>query len=69
MCNAFSSTLEQIIALLEEAGYDSSAQLCGYLTTGQATYITRTGGAREMIEELDKAELRRYVDENGSIAK
>ena len=45
--------LNEIIKLLEEKGYDPVAQLTGYIEIGSDDYITRHGGAREKIKEID----------------
>lgn len=44
---------QEIVAALEQAGFNSRAQLTGYLRTGEDTYITRTDHAREKIKKLD----------------
>ena len=54
--------LKEIIALLEERGYDPKAQIHAYLATGDASYITRYGGAREKIKRVDKKDLSCYAD-------
>lgn len=46
--------LKEVITLLEERGYNSKAQIYAYLATGDASYITRYGGAREKIKRVDK---------------
>ena len=56
--------MEKIIAALKEAGYDPYEQLMDYLQTGQEYYITRRNGARERIRLLDKADIRKYIDNN-----
>ena len=54
--------LKEIITLLEEKGYDPIAQLTGYIEIGSDDYITRHGGAREKIIEIDKEIIRNYVE-------
>ena len=54
--------LKEIIALLEEKGYNPKLQIRAYLLTGDAAYITRHGGAREKIKQIDKNELSCYAD-------
>lgn len=54
--------LKEIIALLEERGYDPKTQIHAYLVTGDVTYITRYGGAREKIKQVDKKDLMDYLD-------
>ena len=54
--------LREIIALLEEKGYDPVAQLTGYITLGNEDYITRHGGAREKIKEIDINRIKEYLE-------
>ncbi len=54
--------LKEIIALLEERGYEPKMQIHAYLMTGDASYITRYGGAREKIKQVDKKDLMGYLD-------
>lgn len=58
----FERILTDIISLLKSAGYDPYEQIAGYLQTGNDLFITRAGGAREKIQQLDKRELGRYLD-------
>lgn len=46
---------------MEAAGYNPYAQLIGYMTTGNAAYITRRGGARQIVRELDRNVIGRYL--------
>lgn len=62
MTTEFDKAIAHIVASIRSAGYDPYAQLYGYLTEGDATYITRTGGARDMVKALNEKDLRRYVD-------
>lgn len=55
--------LKEIIALLEEKNYDPVAQLTGYIEIGSDDYITRHGGAREKIKEIDKETIVSYLEE------
>lgn len=57
----FKKTMEHIVASIQAAGFDPYAQLYGYLKTGDATYITRTGDARQLIQTLDNRLLHKYV--------
>ena len=54
--------LQQMIALLEESGYDPKAQIHAYLVTGDVAYITRHGGAREKIKQCEKRKLSYYIE-------
>ena len=46
----FNETVESIIFSIKKSGPDPSAQIYGYLTSGNDMYITRTGNARELID-------------------
>ena len=58
------AALEEIIKLLEETGYDPVAQLTGYIEIGSDDYITRHGGARDKIKEIDKESIKQYLHQN-----
>ena len=58
--------LKEVITLLEEKGYDPVAQLTGYIEIGSDDYITRHGGAREKIKEIDKEVIKLYLEEQMS---
>lgn len=55
--------LERIVAAMRQAGYDPYTQLQGYLITGNAAYITRSGNAREMILSLDLWQIQSYLQQ------
>ncbi len=57
----FATTMEYIVAALEEKGYDSYVQLIGYVTTKDSEYITRYKEARKLIESLDFKMVKNYV--------
>lgn len=50
----FQVRMDRIVKALKDAGYDPYTQLYGYLQTGNNTYITRKGNARDEIGELDR---------------
>lgn len=54
--------LEKVIAALREAGYNPYDQLEGYLRTGNASYITRTGGARNIISKVSQECIKNYLN-------
>ena len=54
--------LNEIIKLMEERDYDPIAQLTGYIEIGSDDYITRHGGAREKIKEIDKEVIKLYLE-------
>lgn len=57
----FLTTMQVIASAIKAAGYNPEAQLYGYLTTGNATYITRSGNARALIQGLRKDKIWRYI--------
>ena len=54
--------LNEIIELMKERDYDPVAQLTGYIEIGSDDYITRHGGAREKIKEIDKEVVKLYLE-------
>ena len=62
MTHDLSEKMHRIIAAIKAAGHDPYSQLYGYLKTGDSAYITRSGGARELIGQLDKEQVRQYVE-------
>lgn len=57
----FEQIMENIISSIRDAGYEPYDQLVGYLTSGNASYITRHGNARHQIQELDVEQVREFV--------
>ena len=57
----FNATMEHIVAALKEKGYDPYAQLTGYVTENNLTYITSHNGARQLIATLDINCVKNYV--------
>ena len=57
----FRARMDQIVKALKDAGYDPYMQLYGYLETGDDTYITRKGNARDEIGELDQEMVREFM--------
>ena len=55
------SIIEEIVALLEKAGYDSYAQITGYVETHDDSYITRKGDARDKIKTVSLSALKEYL--------
>lgn len=53
---------ESIVSSLREAGYDPFSQITGYLQTGDLTYITRSGDARQLISQMDKSLLQEFAN-------
>ena len=46
----FNTILDEVVSSLEEKGYEPYEQIYGYVQTGNETYITRHGNAREKIK-------------------
>ena len=59
----FLDAMEHIVSALIERGYDPYAQLTGYITENEPTYITNHKGARQLIITLDMECVKRYVKE------
>ena len=57
----FRTRMDRIVKALKDAGYDPYMQLYGYLETGDDTYITRKGNARDEIGELDQEMVREFM--------
>lgn len=53
--------LQMIVESMKEAGYDPHDQLYGYYTTGEESYITRRGNAREMIKSVSMDTIRDFL--------
>ena len=59
----FATAMEAIVAALKERGYDPYAQLTGYVTENEPTYITNHKGARQLIVTFDMERVKRFVKE------
>jgi len=55
------SLIQEIVTLLENAGYDSYAQITGYVETHDDSYITRKGDARDKIKLVSLPALKEYL--------
>ena len=61
MREKFQKDIEYIISVLRDAGYDPYEQLYAYAITGNETFITRKGDARNLIITLEREKLIEYV--------
>ena len=61
MKDKFHDTIEYVVSMLKDAGYDPYGQLYAYASTGNETYITRKGNARSIVKECDRTELMQYI--------
>ena len=63
----FEAAMKTVITALQAAGYAPYSQLLVYVGTGDAAYITRQGGARELVERLDMDRIKGFLRENSKI--
>ena len=61
--SVFEERIRFIISALKNAGYDPYSQLRGYLESGDVRFITRSGGARDMIMTLPPRQIELYLKE------
>lgn len=57
----FQATMKHIVYALKERGYDPYAQVTGYVTENEPTYITSYKGARQLILTLDIEQVKRFL--------
>ena len=62
MGTEFEKEMSEIIQAIKGAGYEPYEQLYGYVATGKEEYITRNGNARELIKQLDKDQVKDFVE-------
>lgn len=58
----FIETMKNIISALRERGYNPYLQIYGYLQEDDPAYITNHNGARDLIQTLDKEDVRKFID-------
>lgn len=49
--------MEQVVAALEDKGYEPVSQIIGYILSGDPTYITSHNNARALICKIERDEL------------
>ena len=59
--------LTTVYDALKEKGYNPINQIVGYILSGDPTYITSYGGARNLIVKIERDELleelvKKYID-------
>lgn len=59
--NLSEKLLEQVVSALRDTGYNPADQLEGYFQTGDASYITRVAGARDIISKIDRECIKEYL--------
>ena len=62
MTDRFQETIDYIISVLKEAGYNPYEQLYAFVSTGNDSYITRKGNARTIVAELDREQIWNYIE-------
>ena len=53
--------LDSIAGSLSERGFEPYEQIYGYFKTGDVSYITRHGEARQKIATVSRDEIRSYL--------
>ena len=61
------TAIKTVISALQTAGYDPYMQLLGYVKTGEPAYITRQGGARELVEHLGVNRIKDFLKEHNRV--
>lgn len=56
-----SKIMTQVMAALEEKGYNPINQMVGYFISGDPTYITNHQGARAIIRKMERDELLEVI--------
>ena len=57
----FLGEMAKAVSALQAAGYEPYDQLYGYAMHGNDLYITRHGGAREIVSKLDIDDIRLFL--------
>ncbi len=61
MKDKFEETIDYVVTVLKDAGYNPYEQLYGYLNTGNESYITRKGNARTLVAALNREQIWNYI--------
>ena len=62
MKDKFKETIDYVVSVLTDAGYEPYDQLYAYASTGNESYITRKGDARKLIAQLDREQIWNYIE-------
>ena len=57
----FLSKMAKAVVALHSAGYEPYDQLYGYVMHGNDQYITRHGGAREIVKKLNIKDIKIFL--------
>lgn len=53
--------MAKAVSALQSAGYEPYNQLYGYVMHGNVQYITRHGGAREIVKNMDVKDINTFL--------
>ena len=62
MKDKFKETIDYVVSVLKDAGYDPYDQLYAYLNTGNESFITRKGNARSLVATLNREKIWIYIE-------
>ena len=57
----FLQEMEKVVSAMQAAGYEPYDQLYGYAIHGNEQYITRHGGAREIVTKMDVKDIKLFL--------
>lgn len=57
----FLGEMAKAVSAMKTAGYEPYDQLYGYVLHGNDQYITRFGGAREIVTKMDDSDIRTFL--------
>ena len=57
----FLTEMSKVVSALQAAGYEPYDQLYGYAMHGNDRYITRHGGAREIVTKMDVKDIKIFL--------
>ena len=57
----FLEEMAKAVSALQAAGYEPYGQLYGYAMHGNEQYITRFGGARQIVTEMDVKDILTFL--------
>ena len=57
----FLQEMAKAVSALQAAGYEPYDQLYGYVMKGNDQYITRFGGAREIVTKMDMKDIKIFL--------
>lgn len=61
LSSEFLGDMAKAVSAIQAAGYAPYDQLYGYVLKGNDQYITRSGGAREIVTKMDVKDIRTFL--------